>query len=60
MSSQIDVKQIDGATSTAVRRAIGERLRQSLNSDISFLPVRLQKLLDELRQQDDRAASSSH
>lgn len=44
--------QIDRATSTSIRRAIGERLRQSLQPETVGLPSRLQHLLDEMQRQD--------
>lgn len=43
---------IDRATSASICRAIGERLRQNLQSEETTLPSRLQYLLDEMRRQD--------
>jgi hypothetical protein len=58
--SQQDSSQMDGATSAAVRRAIGERLRQTLhvNADDDVPPL-LQTLLKELQRHDDPAKTYS-
>jgi hypothetical protein len=55
-----DLSQMDGATSAAVRRAIGERLRQTLhvNADDDVPPL-LQTLLKELQRHDDPAKTYS-
>ena len=43
---------IDRFTSASIRRAIGERLRQNLVPEPGALPSRLQRLIDEMAQQD--------
>ena len=48
-----DLSQMDGATSVAVCKGIGERLRQTLATETSTVPPRLQDLLDKLRRQDN-------
>jgi hypothetical protein len=44
---------LDATTSRAVAHGIGERLRQSINTDQRF-PDRLQRLLDEMRDREAR------
>jgi hypothetical protein len=44
---------LDATTSRAVAHGIGERLRQSINTDQRF-PDRLQELLDEMRTREAR------
>jgi hypothetical protein len=46
--------QIDRATSRSICRGIGERLREDIRPETSELPIHLQHLMDELRQQDRR------
>jgi hypothetical protein len=46
-------EQIDRATSRSICRGIGERLQQNLRPENSALPTHLEKLMDELRRQDD-------
>jgi hypothetical protein len=48
-----DNVQLDATTSRAVARGIGEKLRQSINTDQRF-PDRLQKLLDEMQTREAR------
>jgi hypothetical protein len=45
-------EQIDRATSTAICKVIGDRLRRDLNPEPADLPPHLQYLLDALRLQD--------
>ncbi len=52
-----DNVQLDATTSRAVARGIGEKLRQSIDTDRRF-PDRLQKLLDEMRAREAREAAS--
>jgi hypothetical protein len=43
---------IDHVTSRSICKAIGERLRNTMDPEQSELPSRLQHLMDELRRQD--------
>ncbi len=52
--SSDDHDQFDRATSAAIRRAIGERLRGAVAPDTHDVPPRLQSLLAALRQQEDQ------
>lgn len=45
--------QLDARTSRAVAQGIGEKLRQSLDTEGSF-PERLQRLLDEMHDREVR------
>ena len=47
---------IDGVTSKAICRAVGDRLRQHLVPEPSGLPPRLQQLLEQLQLRDGRPA----
>ncbi len=49
-----DPDRLDRATSAAIRRAIGERLRGSIVPDTPDVPPRLKSLLAAMRQQEDR------
>ncbi len=51
-----DLKQMDGATSGAVCRGIGESLRQTLTVDSATIPSRLQNLLDELQRRENEVS----
>lgn len=48
-----DLRQMDGATSVAVCKGIGERLRQTLAAESATVPARLQDLLDEMRRREN-------
>jgi hypothetical protein len=54
MNSRITnaTETIDRATSRSICEAIGERLRQNLKTDGLHASPRLQRLIDELRKQD--------
>lgn len=49
-----DPGQLDRATSAAIRRVIGERLRGATTSDGSDMPPRLKSLLAAMRRQEDQ------
>lgn len=49
-----DPGQLDRATSAAIRRAIGERLRGATVPDGSDVPAHLKSLLAAMRQQEDQ------
>jgi hypothetical protein len=51
---------IDPLTSASIRRAIGEKLSQSLMPEPSSLPSHLEELLDEMRRQESLASHNGH
>jgi hypothetical protein len=55
-----DLEQMDGATSMAVCKGIGERLRQTLTVDAARFPPRLQNLLDELQRRENDISPRSN
>ncbi|WP_315832357.1 hypothetical protein [Bradyrhizobium prioriisuperbiae] len=60
MSSRSDDRTLmDGATSVAVCKGIGERLRQTLAAETSTVPSRLQDLLDEMQRRENEGALRS-
>jgi hypothetical protein len=45
-------QSIDHLTSASIRKAVGEKLTQSLPPDSSSLPSRIEELLTEMRRQE--------
>ncbi len=62
MSSQIrdGSEQIDRKTSRSICDAVGERLQRDLRPDPSPLSSHLQRLMDELRKQDNERYASNY
>lgn len=46
------IETIDGKTSRSIRDAIGERLRQNLRPEVTNMPDRIRKLIEELKRRD--------
>ncbi len=55
-----DLNQMDGATSFAICKDIGERLRLTLPPEASKFPPRLQDLLEELHRRDNEGGKPSN
>jgi hypothetical protein len=49
-----NAEQIDHVTSRSICKAIGERLRNTMDPEQSELPSRLQHLMEELQRRDGK------